>query len=692
MNVVEFVDLYTHDFGFNCIPLKNNSKEPAVASWKEYQTKPYDGVFKEGHNVGVLTGSISNIVVIDIDDRSLIDEVIKNEAGKPTIEDWKNKTFITESSRGIHIWVRPKGGKYPPTAKLVDSKGRGIDIKSEGGYVVAPPSIHPDGTKYRVLSNTREILEVDVEGFVRSLVKVHGFSGGLKKAKLTDVVKGAIPEGARNDSAYVMARYLLNPVEGGLEEVDAWTKLLEWNVQNQPPLEEDELRRVFDSAHNIPFEERPQEFNIKTFKRNYVARHVTVTLHPKTLRENEEIYVYKNGLYIDGGETHIKELLHRLYYGVPRNEVNELLATIRATTYVTNDDFDTHSELVHLKNCIINIKNLKVFEQSHELLTRNQIQTSYNPDAKCPTILKFLAQIMPDGEDLKTLIELLSSILLHKVKLEKAIIFVGDQANGKSTLIELIISILGGQNISNVSLQQLASNRFATQPMIGKILNAYGDLDIDSIKQTGMIKQIISHDSISVEKKNKDAFSTKIPIRLLFSANHLPDMPNADQAIYRRFWVVKFPIVIPPEKRDIKLLEKLTTPEEKSGFLNILLANASVLVKKNFKFQHHQALEKTKSLWREKSDSASGWLEKECVMNPDFKIKSVELYEYYRQWCLKNHEKVLSDKMLFGKIEGTTPARKIKTRFDGAQCNIIIGIKPKELATKELEAKNQTSF
>ena len=197
---------------------------------------------------------------------------------------------------------------------------------------------------------------------------------------------------------------------------------------------------------------------------------------------------------------------------------------------------------------------MKVFDQTHDHLTRNQIQTGYVPEARCPRTLKFLQEIMPDGKDLKTLIELLASILLFKAKLEKAIIFVGDQANGKSTLIEFMVSILGDQNISNVSLQRIATNRFATSAMVGKMLNAYGDLDIDYSEQTGMIKQIISHEHVMIEKKNRDAFSSKIPIRLLYSANRLPEFPNADEAIFRRFWVVKFPIVIPQEKRDIKLL------------------------------------------------------------------------------------------------------------------------------------------
>lgn len=685
MNLSEFVEIY-QDLKFNCFPLKHQSKEPAIATWKEYQTTMYKGDFKEGQNVAIVTGQLSNLVVIDLDDKSLANKVFKKW------DDLLQSTFVVETARGYHIYCKPRNGKFPPTAKLTDGDGKGIDIKSEGGYVVAPPSIHPDGSKYRVVSFCKTINEIDLDAFVVGLQKKHGFSGGLKKAKLTEVLQGNVGEGARNDSAYVMARHLLNPLEGGLDEKDAWAEILDWNDKNNPPLEKSELEAVFESAHNIPFEERPLEFDKKTFKRNYVARHVTVTLHPKTLRENEEIYVYKNGLYVDGGETYIKEMLHRLYYGVPRSEVSELLATIRSTTYVTNDDFDTYPELIHLRNCILNVKNMKAFEQTHELLTRNQISTGYEPGAKCPKILNFLKEIMPDGPELKSLIELLASILLHKVKLEKAIIFVGDQANGKSTLIELLISILGAQNISNVALQRLATNRFATSTMVGKILNAYGDLDIDAIEQTGLIKEIISHSHIMIEKKNKNAFSAVVPIRLLYSANKLPEFPNADKAIFRRFWVIQFPVVIPHEKRDLELLEKLTTPEEKSGFLNILLKNAHQLIKNNFQFTHYQTLEKTQSIWMSKSDSVSAFVENEVKISPKKSIKTTELFDLYREWCVENNEKVASDRLFFAKLEGLGPFAKGYQKIGGKTVRVVRGCTTKKIIKTENDKAGQTTI
>ena len=62
MKLNEWVVIY-EDLGFNCFPLKFRSKEPAVPTWKEYQTKKYEGGFKDGQNVAIVTGKLSNLVV-----------------------------------------------------------------------------------------------------------------------------------------------------------------------------------------------------------------------------------------------------------------------------------------------------------------------------------------------------------------------------------------------------------------------------------------------------------------------------------------------------------------------------------------------------------------------------------------------------------------------------------------------------
>ena len=96
----------------------------------------------ESANIGIATGAASGLVVIDIDPRHGGDETIeslKNELGElppaPRVK----------TGDGWHLYFR-----YPD--QLIDCRtdvAQGIDIKADGGYIVAPPSNHISGGRYQ---------------------------------------------------------------------------------------------------------------------------------------------------------------------------------------------------------------------------------------------------------------------------------------------------------------------------------------------------------------------------------------------------------------------------------------------------------------------------------------------------------------------------------------------------------------
>src|SRR5262249_12553200 len=92
-------------------------------------------------NIGVATGKPSGIFVVDVDGVDAEAELRKLEAQHgalpPTIE------VIT--ARGRHVYFKM------PAAPIRNSAGKlgpGLDIRATGGYVLAPPSIHPTGRRY----------------------------------------------------------------------------------------------------------------------------------------------------------------------------------------------------------------------------------------------------------------------------------------------------------------------------------------------------------------------------------------------------------------------------------------------------------------------------------------------------------------------------------------------------------------
>lgn len=132
--------------GWSVIPLQPGSKLPS-GQWREFQDEIASeeliaGWFKNnhGHNIGIVTGRVSDLLIIDLDSR---------KPGDPTWDTLKSRT-----PRGIHYYFKPEEfiTSYSSTS--------GIDIKCEGGYVVVPPSISSD-TMYKWGDGDAEIAQID---------------------------------------------------------------------------------------------------------------------------------------------------------------------------------------------------------------------------------------------------------------------------------------------------------------------------------------------------------------------------------------------------------------------------------------------------------------------------------------------------------------------------------------------------
>jgi putative DNA primase/helicase len=126
--------------GWSVIPLHPRDKKPALPSWKAYQAKHASAAEVErwatnGNNIGIVTGSISGLLVLDLDNANAIAEA--ERLGLPA-------TVTASTAKGRHHYFRHPGGKVKNRAGIIP----GADIRADGGFVVAPGSIHPSGVLY----------------------------------------------------------------------------------------------------------------------------------------------------------------------------------------------------------------------------------------------------------------------------------------------------------------------------------------------------------------------------------------------------------------------------------------------------------------------------------------------------------------------------------------------------------------
>lgn len=189
-------------------------------------------------NIGIVTGAASNIVVLDIDPRHDGDETLAalEKSYSPLPQTWR---FLTGGG-GEHIIFRHPGGIVPNSAGKI---GPGIDVRGDGGYIVAPPSRHISGRPYAISvdHDPVDMPHADIPSWLLPLLQ----APPQKQAKAATAqewrkrIFSSVPEGERNAMAAKLTGHLLR------NRIDPWVtaELVNgWNrMRCQPPLPDSEI-------------------------------------------------------------------------------------------------------------------------------------------------------------------------------------------------------------------------------------------------------------------------------------------------------------------------------------------------------------------------------------------------------------------------------------------------------------------
>jgi putative DNA primase/helicase len=222
-------------------------------------------------------------------------------------------------------------------------------------------------------------------------------------------------------------------------------------------------------------------------------------------------------------------------------------------------------------------------------------------------------------------------------------VFTGEGNNGKSVWSTLIQEILGSENYANQSIQDLSSDKNARAELFGKLANIYADLPAEVIKETGTIKMLTGGDEITAEKKYKDPFTFKNKAKLIFSANQLPPVTDYNEAFFDRVHIVNCPNRFDGDNADPFLLEKLTTEEAKSAWLNHAIKGAKRLLD-NKQFTTPQVVEDAVQSYKFSSDSVSEFFHTQIRrVSGSFETKET-VYSAYKNWAKSNGRHPVSER------------------------------------------------
>jgi bifunctional DNA primase/polymerase-like protein/primase-like protein len=185
-------------------------------------------------NIGIATGTASNVFVVDVDDDGE-NELRKLEADHGDLPN----SVEAITARGRHIYFKMPG---VPIGNSTSKIALHVDVRATGGYVLAPPSVHPSGRRYCWSVDSANAFAAPPDWLLNKIAASANGNGGTAPSEWRDLVANGADEGARDCSLAGLAGHLLRR---RIDPVVVLELLKSWNMTHcRPPLPVADIERV----------------------------------------------------------------------------------------------------------------------------------------------------------------------------------------------------------------------------------------------------------------------------------------------------------------------------------------------------------------------------------------------------------------------------------------------------------------
>ena len=297
------------------------------------------------------------------------------------------------------------------------------------------------------------------------------------------------------------------------------------------PLPEDEIEKILRDESF----QKPLFYNKNQFLFDKFARYIKS--NNRLIRINGSIHMYQNGIYVPG-HGHIEAEMIRIIPTLTKRNRSEVLSYL--DLIVKDETPPASANYIAFKNGVYNLETDEFVDFSPDLVITNMIPWNYNPSAYYEVTDHTLDKISCHDQNVRDLLEeAIGYCFYRRNELRKSFILIGDKANGKSTYLDMIKTLLGGENVCALDLKELGE-RFKTALVAGKLANIGDDIGDEFIPNPAIFKKLVSGDPINAERKGQDPFDFTPYAKFLFSANDIPRIKDKSGAVLSRLVIVPF--------------------------------------------------------------------------------------------------------------------------------------------------------
>ena len=682
--------------GFHIHPLRPFQKKPATKNGCNDATTDQEQIKKwwtqnPNYNIGIATGDKSGFFSLDIDDKK-IPNTDKAYQGRQTLRSLEEVNgelpstaqFLTPSTSSQMLY------KMPPGVDIRSSKiGKaedGLEIKATGGYIVAPPSyvkpydayIYEGPYEWFTDQSIDEIGFTDAPQWLIDRIKAktnivpkanYDYSkvaDGLTIQMVKDYYKINLP--SKGPGAFQGSHPIHGSSTGQNFKIDTTTN--QWSCYNHkgpngictgggPVSLVAMMEGIVSCEDSVRESLRGDDFTktidiiVKNFKIDRDKITTSPGKKPKTnelekamqiknkyniiFSEDENYRIYKDGYYQILTEPSMDNLMVGEFGCLRNNTLNLVLRLLRARSE-KNMRKCQDKAILNLQNGLFNINTQEVKEHTPEVICMNQFSFDYDKDAKCDEWLKALGEILETDDKIDIFQEMFGLCFTQEIY-GKAIVFLGEVGdNGKSTLLKVLKTMLGDDNICAIEPQSMDKAHNVAR-LNHKLANICSEISVSGVVADGPLKQIITGDPIEACIKYKSPFTFDPYCKVLFATNKLPYVEDKTEAFYQRLIIFNFTKIFRGKKAKYKYHKMLL--KEQSGIFNWAMEGFKRL-KARGRFNPSEAMQTHVDSYKKDNNPLMLYTDENCIIADNATAHCKQIYLDYQNYCIENGYRPLS--------------------------------------------------
>lgn len=581
---------------------------------------------------GVLEDDVIMIDIDDIEESKILYEIIINLG---------LKCNITRTSRGMHFYFKNLDVTKECTNKTSCLGISHMDIKLGSNNRITPLRI--EGVHREIL---QEVEELDI------------MPRWLKPVR-TNIDFKVLDEGSgRNQTLF---NYILTLQQTGMtkEEVRETISLINKYILKEP-IGERELEVILRDESFMK-----QSFYDERGKLQYHALANYLKHEYNIIKIDGQLHIYHGGVYVRDTDE-IERLLIKYIVNSTKGTRGEML---RWLELVCEEHKPAHERYILFRNGIYDTKEEVLLEHDPNKIFQNMIPFNYNPAAKSESVDKLLDKVSCNDPNIRALIEeMFGFCLCRRSERGKFFILTGEGSNGKSTTLEMLINMLGENNISSISMKNL-TKRFNAYMLHGKLANVGDDISGAFIEESEDLKKMTTGERMTVEEKGKNPYIIKPYAKLIFSANDIPKVKDSSFGFKRRMMIIPFNAKIRHTDADFDpyIKDKVLTTESMEYMLLLALEGLKRITMTNG-FTKSDKVEQELEEYHKANNPIIDFAyeNEERINNNTTKL----VYRLYTNWCYENGYSPVTSRRFTLQLNSLCGYCTKQARIDGKRIQI----------------------